>query len=127
MKNTLLGGRMTINLSAFLYDYKDYQVSQIRDRTAVNENFDALLWGGELQFEYEPVRNLRFNANVGYLSTRIGDGESSIDIMNRTNGNPDYTVFKPWFQLPSNCVVPTAVADSQLGRASGRVRVCRYV
>src|SRR3546814_378456 len=114
MKNTLLGGRMTINLSAFLYDYKDYQVSQIRDRTAVNENFDALLWGGELQFEYEPVRNLRFNANVGYLSTRIGDGESSIDIMNRTNGNPDYTVFKPWVQLPSNCVVPTAVAESWL-------------
>src|SRR3546814_15343403 len=75
MKNTLLGGRMTINLSAFLYDYKDYQVSQIRDRTAVNENFDAFLWGGELQFEYEPVHHLRFNANVGYVSTRIGDGE----------------------------------------------------
>src|SRR3546814_9326162 len=80
MKNTLLGGRMTINLSAFLYDYKDYQVSQIRDRTAVNENFDALLWGGELQFEYEPVRNLRFNANVGYLSTRIRSEEHTSEL-----------------------------------------------
>src|SRR3546814_16517431 len=47
-------------------------------------------------------------------SDLIGDGESSIDIMNRTNGNPDYTVFKPWVQLPSNCVVPTAVAESWL-------------
>src|SRR3546814_955965 len=55
-----------------------------------------------------------FRSNVGYLSTRIGDGESSIDIMNRTNGNPEYTVFKPWVQLPSNCVVPTAVAESWL-------------
>src|SRR3546814_19918947 len=50
----------------------------------------------------------------GYLVTRTCDGESSIEIMNRTSGNPDYTVFKPWVQLPSNCVVPTAVAESWL-------------
>src|SRR3546814_14398025 len=28
--------------------------------------------------------------------------------------SPDYTSFKPWVQLPSKCVVPTAVAESWL-------------
>src|SRR3546814_3222390 len=90
--------------------YKDYQVSQIRDRTAVNENFDAKCWGLEFGTVFAPTRNLRLNANIGYLRTRIGKGETSIDIVNRTQGSPDYTLVKPWMQLPSNCVVPTHVA-----------------
>jgi outer membrane receptor protein involved in Fe transport len=110
-KNALMGGRLTLNASAFYYDYKNYQVSQIRDRTAINENFDAKVWGAELSAMFEPVDRLRFNANVGYLRTRIGKGEKSIDPMNRTLGNPDYVVVKPWPQLPSNCVVPLHYAE----------------
>ncbi|MCW0197376.1 TonB-dependent receptor [Sphingopyxis sp.] len=114
MKNTLMGGRLTLNAGAFYYDYKNYQVSQIRDRTAVNENFDAKVWGAELSALFEPVDRLRLNANVGYLRTRIGKGMKSIDPMNRTLGNPDYVVTKPWVQLPSNCVVPVHVAEQWL-------------
>jgi outer membrane receptor protein involved in Fe transport len=118
-KNTLLSGALILNASAFLYDYKDYQVSQIRDRTAVNENFDATIWGAELQAAFSPIEDLRLIANVGYLGTRIADGESSIDIINRNLGNPAYTVFRPWVQLPSNCVVPTGVAESWLQNSPG--------
>ncbi|RHW18181.1 TonB-dependent receptor [Sphingomonas gilva] len=114
MKNSMMGGRLTLNASAFYYDYSNYQVSQIRDRTAVNENFDAKIWGAELSALFEPVDRLRFNANVGYLKTRIGNGERSIDPMNRNLGDANYTVFKPWVQLPSNCVVPTAIAEAWL-------------
>jgi outer membrane receptor protein involved in Fe transport len=109
-KNTLLGGALNLNITSFYYDYKDYQVSQIRDRTAVNENFDATVWGLEFETLFAPSHNLRINANLGYLDTKIADGETSIDIMNRTQGDPNYTLVKPWMQLPSNCVVPTAVA-----------------
>ncbi|SBV34529.1 TonB-dependent receptor [uncultured Sphingopyxis sp.] len=118
-KNVLMGGRLTLNAGAFFYDYKNYQVSQIRDRTAVNENFDAKVWGAELSAQFEPVDRLRFNANIGYLGTRIGEGEKSIDPMNRNLGNPDYTVFKPWVQLPSNCVVPTHIAEGWLNMSQG--------
>jgi outer membrane receptor protein involved in Fe transport len=113
-KNSLMGGRLTLNANAFFYDYTNYQVSQIRDRTAVNENFDAKVWGAELSAQFEPVDRLRFNANVGYLRTRIGKGEHSIDPMNRNLGNPDYVVTKPWVQLPSNCVVPLHIAEHWL-------------
>jgi outer membrane receptor protein involved in Fe transport len=123
-KNTLLGGAMTLNATAFYYDYKDYQVSQIRDRTAVNENFDATIWGLEFETVFAPSRDFRINANLGYLDTRIADGETSIDIMNRTQGNPDYMVVKPWMQLPSNCVVPTAVVERFLSTTNAYDRLC---
>ncbi|MGE5501595.1 MAG: TonB-dependent receptor domain-containing protein [Ignavibacteriales bacterium] len=118
-KNTLLGGAMTLNAGTFFYDYKDYQVSQIRDRTAVNENFDAKIWGLELETTFAPSRNLRLIANVGYLDTAIGNGMYSIDMMNRTQGNPDYVLVKPWAQLPSNCVVPRRVVERYLQDQAG--------
>ncbi len=121
-KNTLLNGKLTLNASAFYYDYKDYQVSQIRDRTAVNENFDAKVWGLEFETVFAPTRNLRINANLGYLRTKIGKGETSIDIMNRTQGDPDYTLVKPWMQLPSNCVIPTHVAAEWARTRQGLVQ-----
>lgn len=118
-KNTLMNGRMTLNASAFFYDYSNYQVSQIRDRTAVNENFDAKVWGAELSALFEPVDRLRFNANVGYLKTRIGKGMRSIDPMNRTLGDPNFIVTKPWVQLPSNCVIPIHLAEAYLNTNQG--------
>ncbi len=110
-KNTLLGGALVLNGNAFYYDYSNYQVSQIKDRTAVNENFDATVWGLELEAVFSPSRDLRFNATLGYQDTKIADGETSLDLMNRTQGDPDYVVTKPFVQSPSNCVAPKAVVD----------------
>src|SRR5690606_17025915 len=70
MKNSLLNGKLSLNLTGFYYDYKNYQVSQIRDRTAVNENFDAETWGLELESVFAPTPNLKINLNMGYLNTR---------------------------------------------------------
>src|SRR3546814_17206201 len=117
---------MKLKSSSFDDDYTYEQVSQIRDRNAVNENCDAKVWGAELEARYAPTRNVRFNANIGWLKTKIAKGETSIDIMNRTQGNPDYAVVKPWVQLPSNCVLPVSVLE-KIGRASCRERVCQYV
>jgi len=125
-KNTLVGGALILNTSIFFYDYKDYQVSQIRDRSAVNENFDAKVWGLELETLFSASRNLRFNANVGYLDTEIAKGATSIDIMNRTQGNPDYVVVKPWVQQTANCVIPVPLAESFLNglQGGGYWRLC---
>ena len=113
-KNSFLGGSLILNGSAFYYDYKDYQVSKIVDRTALNENFDARVWGLELESVWQPTRNFRMNANIGYLNTKLGKGSKSIDLMDRTQGDPNYMVVKPWVQLSSNCVVPTAVVAQVL-------------
>jgi len=113
-KNTLLEGGLILNANAFLYNYKDYQVSQIRDRSAVNENFDAKVWGLELQSVFSPSRDLQIIANLGYLNSRIADGETSIDIMNRTQGDSRYVLVKPWVQQTANCIVPVSVVEGWL-------------
>ncbi len=107
MKNTLAGGKITFNATAFYYDYKDYQVSQIVDRISLNENFNARSMGLEFEGAWRPSRHFRLDANLGYLNTRLKKGAHSIDVMNRTQGNPDWTLLRPWLQVPSNCIAPT--------------------
>jgi iron complex outermembrane receptor protein len=106
-KNTLLSGSLMLNAAAFHYDYQGYQVSKIVDRTAVNENFDARVWGLELESLWQPTAQLRMNATLGFLQTKLKDGSESIDLMNRTQGNPDWTVVRPTVFETSNCIVPT--------------------
>ncbi len=108
-KNTLLDGAMTVNGDIFYYDYKGYQISQIVDRTSINYNFDAKIHGAELEASYEPIPGLKFSFTGGYEHTRVNNGQSSIDLMDRTLGTPGWAVLKPFPSTPSNCILPTAV------------------
>ena len=114
MKHSFNGGRFTLNATGFFYDYKDFQVSQIVDRIAYNENFDATSWGLELEAAWRPSRAFRVDGNLGYLRTRLGKGAQSIDVMNRTQGDPDWVVLRPWLQVPSNCIAPRALVEQVL-------------
>jgi iron complex outermembrane receptor protein len=109
-KNTLLGGALTLNLTGFYYDYKGYQTSEIRNRSAVNSNFDAEVWGGEIEADWRPTDALKLGFKGGYNNTRMADGSSAIDLMDRTAGNPDWIVVRPFPTIPSNCIIPTYVA-----------------
>jgi outer membrane receptor protein involved in Fe transport len=110
-KNVLLDGRLTLNLGAFYYDYKGYQISEIVDRSAVNLNFDAKVWGAEIEADWRPLQNLRLGFKGGYENTRMADGSSAIDLMDRTAGHTDWVLMKPLPPLPSNCIVPVWLAS----------------
>jgi outer membrane receptor protein involved in Fe transport len=96
---------MVLNATAFYYNYKGYQVSQIIQRTSVNSNIDAEVWGAELESLWEPVPKLRFNANVGWLQTRLKD-IAVIDLTNLTQSDPNYVTLKNGANF-SNCIAPT--------------------
>jgi len=108
-KNTLADGSVTLNGSVFYYNYEGYQISQIVDRTSVNLNFDATVKGAELESSWEPLPGLKFNFAGGYEATRIKDGQSAIDLMDRTAGMPGWMVVKPFPTQASNCILPTYV------------------
>ena len=140
-KNTLLGGALVLNGSAFYYDYAGYQVSKILDRSALNENFDTTVWGLELEWIWSPLRNLRFNGTVGHLQTEIAEGERSIDLMDRTQGGhhssyidvngvehalafDEWVVLKPWVSASSNCVAPAELVAAQISGGAGIDGLC---
>ena len=110
-KNTLLDGALTFNGNVFFYDYKGYQISRIVDRTAINDNFDATVRGAEVEATYEPLPGLRFKFAGGYENTRIDNGQSSIDLIDRADvaNHPDWMVVKPFVTQSSNCILPVAV------------------
>ena len=105
-KNTLADGTLVLNATAFGYKYKGYQVSEIIQRTSINVNIDAKIYGAELEGIWEPVKNLRFNANVGYLHTELDDTDS-LDLINLTQGDPSVALVKNGSTF-SDCVAPVA-------------------
>jgi len=122
-KNTLLDGALTVNGDVFYYDYKGYQISEIIDRTSVNLNFDAKVKGAELETTWEPVPGLKFTFAGGYEDTRLADGSKAIDLMDRTAGNPNWVVVKPFATQSSNCVLPVYVIAFELSQ-SGPAASC---
>ena len=114
-KNTFDDGRLVANVTGFHYDYIGYQVSKIVNRTSVNENIDAKIYGLELETIWAPIDNLRLNANVGYLHTAIGNSES-VDTFDRTQGDPNLVVVKA--QNASNCVVTRAQAQAAIANSN---------
>lgn len=108
-KNTLFDGALTINANAFYYNYENYQISEIVDRTAINQNFDAHVKGAEVESTWEPLPGLRFNFAGGWEDTSVAKGARAVDLMDRTAGNADWMVVKPFVSQASNCILPVYV------------------
>ena len=113
-KNSLLDGAMTLNGDVFFYNYTGYQISEIVDRTSINLNFNATVKGAELEATYEPLPGLRFKFGGGYEDTRIDNGQSSVDLMDRTAGHSGWVVMKPFVTQPSNCIFPAYVVAAMI-------------
>ena len=109
-KNTLLDGALTLNGSLFYYNYENYQVSEIVDRTAINLNFDAHVKGAEVEATWEPLPGLRLNLSGGWEDATIANGQSAVDLMDRTAGHTGWYVVKPFLNEASNCIFPDYVA-----------------
>ncbi|QUD90050.1 TonB-dependent receptor [Phenylobacterium montanum] len=111
-KNTALNGRLTANLTGFYYIEDGYQVSTIVNKSSVNTNINAKLYGVEFEGAFQPIKDLTFTTNVGYLHTEITSGEE-LDQYNLTNGNPALQLVKA--SDGSNCVATTQGIATLMG------------
>jgi len=102
-KNTFWDRRAQANFSVFYYDYGDYQIGKIINRTSLNENTDAEILGAELEILLAPTENWQFNGQFSYLDTELGDTDT-IDPRDPTQGRQDVTLIKDLSDA-SNCVV----------------------
>jgi iron complex outermembrane receptor protein len=108
-KNTLLDNSLTLNGDIFYYNYTGYQISEIVDRTAINNNYNAHVEGAEVSANWEPIPGLKFNFAGGWEDTAAAGGDMGIDLMDRTAGMPGWMVIKPFPTQASNCILPTYV------------------
>jgi outer membrane receptor protein involved in Fe transport len=84
-KNTFFDNSAQLNLTAFYYDYNDYQIFQ-----EFVFNVDAEVSGIELEYVQYFTESFSADLNVSYLSTKIKEG-SAVDKRNPTAGNSNYT------------------------------------
>jgi outer membrane receptor protein involved in Fe transport len=112
-KNTIAGGSMQLNGTAFFYNYEGYQISQIVNRTSANFNVDAEIQGLELETIWNPASTFVINANLGFLDAQVVD-TFGIDTLDRTNGRSDLVVLKQ-FVGAANCVVSAQGYATVLG------------
>ena len=108
-KNTLLDGTLTLNADVFYYNYENYQISEIVDRTSINLNFDTHVKGAEAEATWEPLPGLRLNFAGGWEDTALAKGSQAIDLIDRTAGNSDWVLVKPFVTQASNCILPAYV------------------
>jgi len=123
-KNTLADGAITLNGDVFLYKYRDYQISQIVDRTAINTNFNATVMGAELSTDWTPLPGLRLGFNGGYEDATFDKNQYAIDLMDRTAGHPGWMVIKPFITQTSNCILPTDTINVMIAKNTSAVFAC---
>jgi outer membrane receptor protein involved in Fe transport len=118
-KNTLMDGTLQANLTGWYYDYKGYQISSIVNRSSLNSNVNAKLYGVEGEFVYAPDSHWAFNLNFGFTHSAIGSGNDlQVDTRDPTHGATNAMVLKDY--QGSNCIIqnstgaPVTVAGMNL-------------
>jgi iron complex outermembrane recepter protein len=89
-KNTLLDGRLQANLTAWYYNYGNYQISSIISNTSVNTNINSFLNGFEGEFQWAPTDRWQFDMNMSWTQSKVGN-TAQIDTRN-PGGGLDYAV-----------------------------------
>lgn len=112
MKNRLADNAITLNVSAYYYDYKDYQIATVVERTAVNNNYDAKIWGIEGEFAWRIDDNWRFNMTLTHSRSEMGD-VSAFDQHNPTAGVPNAIHVKD-LATGASCVLLMSAAANGL-------------
>ncbi|MBL6940152.1 MAG: TonB-dependent receptor plug domain-containing protein [Alphaproteobacteria bacterium] len=92
-KNTLLDGTLQANLTAWYYNYENYQVGIISNRAALTLNVPAHLYGLEGEFVWQPDEDLAFNATLSLTRSQAGNAYFT-DQRNPTNNVPNSILIK---------------------------------
>ncbi len=113
-KNTFLNGTLRANLTAFYYKYKGLQISSIQQRTSVNQNINADIYGVEGEFVIQPVKALTINLTASYLHAKAAGDQYLVNPADPSGGNPSAVIIKDVTTAENCTVVPTGAGGSAL-------------
>ena len=113
-KNTFLDGTLRLNLTGFYYKYKGLQISRIVQRTSVNDNIDANIYGIEADAILQPIRALAVNFGFSYLHTEVAKDTFFTNPRDPSGGRSDAVIVKD-ITTAANCAVIPNVAGNVAG------------
>ena len=116
-KNVFGNGQFTLNLTGFYYKYSGLQISRIVQRTSVNDNINATVYGAEAEVLIRPTRNFVVNIGASYLHTRVTGDQLFGDLRDPSGGRGDAVIIKD-ITNASNCAVAPTVRGSGANAAA---------
>ena len=70
-KSTLLDSKVRFNVSAFYYDYKDFQALTFSGLSQFIENSDAEVYGADIELTWSPNDGLDIQLGTSFLDTKV--------------------------------------------------------
>jgi iron complex outermembrane recepter protein len=113
-KNKFGDGALTLNASAFYYQYKGMQLSRIVNRTSINDNVDADIYGLELEAIVRPSPRWTIQMGASYLKTKVTGDLFVQNPRDPAAGRNDVVIIKD-LGAAFNCVVAPNVAGNGAG------------
>jgi iron complex outermembrane receptor protein len=124
-KNRLFDNALTLNLSAFYYDYTDLQlIQQVGQSTSITNAASAKVKGFEAEAVWQPNEHWVVNANTTLLDTKYSNF-TNVDALNRPLG-PQVLDGNPLSNAPkesSNIGISYRTGDLGFGRLTFRTDV----
>jgi outer membrane receptor protein involved in Fe transport len=93
-KNTLFDGTLQANLTAWYYQYENFQYTVVQFSTLFTSNFNAHMFGEEGEFIWQPTEDFTMNLNVTNSSSSIAGGQFAADARNPTAGVANAVLIK---------------------------------
>jgi len=114
-KNRFLDGTFQLNLTGFYYKYKGLQLSRIVNRTSINDNVDANIWGIEVEGVVRPIPPLAVNLGFSYLNTEVASDKFLANPRDPSGGRSDAVIIKD-ISNGSNCAVVSNAGNAAISR-----------
>ncbi len=112
-KNRFLDDTLQLNLTAFYYKYKGLQLSRIVNRTSINDNVDANIWGVEVEGVIRPIPPLAVNLGFSYLNTEVASDLFVANPRDPSGGRSDAVIIKD-ITNGANCAVTSNVGNAAI-------------
>lgn len=113
-KNTIGGGVLQLNATAFYYKYKGLQLSRIIARTSVNDTIDADIYGVEIEAVVRPDPDWLINMGFSYLNTKVKGDQFFSNPRDPGGGRADAVIIKD-ITNGANCAVVPGTAGNAAG------------
>lgn len=119
-KNSFFDDRLTLNIEAWYYNYRDQQIVLIDGFAIRTDNAeDTRMQGIDVEFDFEPISGLRFDGNASVMDTEFlqYDAVDPIDVIVSANCRLEANSPDPTFMANNPGCIPKDFSGNEVTRS----------